>query len=136
MKTLKLSSVLLFIIINCFFAGCTREPLAYISTTKEIISQGKWSVDYYFSGQDKTAQFSNYQFIFTGNGTVTASDSGHSYTGTWSMVTGVNRNEILKINLDHVPDLQELNNQWSVDDKSSNWVSMNLNGNELRFKKL
>lgn len=136
MKNQKLASILIFIISTHFFISCTRESADYTSTAKEIISQGTWVVDYYYAGQNKTAQFSNYQFSFIGNGTVTALNGGNSFSGTWSVVTDVNRNEVLKINLVQEPNLQELNNQWSVGDKTSLSVSMNVNGSELRFKKL
>ena len=136
MKNQKLASILIFIISTHFFISCTREPVDYTSTAKEIISQGTWLVDYFYSGQNKTAQFNNFQFSFIGNGTVTVSNGANSFSGTWRMVTDVNRNEVLKINLVQEPNLQELNNQWSVGDKSLRSVSMNVNGSELRFKKL
>ncbi len=108
----------------------------YTSSTKEVISKGKWSVEYYYAGQDKTAQYSNYQFSFTGNGNVTVSSGTNSVTGTWSTITDINRNEVLRMSLGQEPHLQELNEQWCVSSKTIGNVTMKVNGNELRIRKL
>lgn len=55
MKNATLFSFLLIVVSTSLFTRCTPENLDYVSTAKEILPQGKWSVDYYFSGQDKTA---------------------------------------------------------------------------------
>lgn len=136
MKSLKLTATLIFIISTSIFYSCAPENMDYVSSTKEIISQGKWSVAYYYAGQDKTAQYSTYQFSFTGNGNVTVSNGTNSFSGTWSTVTDINRNEVLRINLGQEPHLQELSEQWCVSSCQTDVVSMKVNGNELRIRKL
>src|SRR5437868_4389099 len=48
-----------------FLVQCTPARQEYLSSTREIITQGKWSVDYYFAGQNKTSSYYNYQFTFS-----------------------------------------------------------------------
>jgi hypothetical protein len=135
MKNAKLFSYLLIVASTSFFARCTPERLDDFGTAKEIISNGQWSVDYYYAGQDKTTQFSNYQFSFIGNGTVTANYGTGSINGTWAILRDVNRNEVLRISIQE-PHLQELNEQWNVVNASSDILGMKGSNSELRLKKL
>lgn len=132
MKTAKFFTCLL-IISNSLFVGCTPENLDYGSTTREQITGKQWSVDYYFAGQDKTSQFSNYKFRFVGNGTLTADNGNDPANGNWSMITDVNRNDVLKINMSEAH-LQILNEQWTVN-LSSDVLIMKGNGSEMRLRK-
>lgn len=138
MKSAKLiTSFLLIVISTSLFTSCTPESLDYSSTTREFISKGQWSVDLFFAGQDKTAQYSGYQFSFIGNGTATATNGVETVSGTWSVATDVNRNEILRINMNSQdPRIQDLNVQWSITDKNNYIIAMKDGSNELRFKKL
>jgi len=135
MKNLKLFSYLLFLISASLFSSCTRENVDYGHTTKEIISGSKWSVDYYFAGQDQTAQFSNYTLNFIGNGTLTASDGMNSVNGSWSMIKDINRNDILQMTISeaHFP---ALNNQWTINQTQDDLLTMKGANSELRLRKL
>jgi hypothetical protein len=137
MKNVKLAVSLLILASTSFFTSCTPENLDYISTTKEIISKGQWSVDYYYSGQDKTTQYSNYQFSFLANGSLVGAGSASSFTGTWSMERDVNRNDVIRITINsQEPHLMELNEQWNVTDKANDAVTMKEGNDELRIRKL
>lgn len=135
MKNPKSFSLLLFVICSALFTRCTPENLDYISTAKETISRGQWSVEYYFAGQDKTDQFTNYQFSFSGNGTVSATDGNNRIGGTWSMLHDVNRNEVLRMNIQEAH-FQELSEEWKVNSAGSNLVTLKEGQNELRLRKL
>ena len=135
MKNAKLFSCLLIIISTSFFVRCTLEKIDDAGTTKEIITRAQWSVDYYFAGQDKTAQFNNYRFNFIGNGTVTADDGTTSVNGSWSMLTDVNRNDVLRINISEAH-LQGLNEQWTVNVISDELLIMKGAYSEMRLKKM
>jgi hypothetical protein len=135
MKNATFFSYLLVIISTSFFSSCTQESIDYISSPKEIITTAQWSVDYYFAGQDKTAQFNTYTFGFIGNGTVTANDGNTSITGTWAMLKDVNRNDVLKIDINEAH-LQDLNSQWTVNLSSTGMLIMKSGGSEMRLRKL
>jgi len=134
MKSLKFFAYLLVVISTSLFTRCTPENLDYGSTTKETITKTKWSVDYFFTGQDMTAQFSNYKINFAGNGTVIANDGTTSVNGTWSMVTDINRNELLRINMSEAH-LQGLNDQWTVKQTSDDVLSMKSAVGEIHLRK-
>lgn len=133
MKNLKFFSYLI-VFSTLFFTSCTKENLDYRSTAREIISSGRWSVDYYFQGQNKSAQFDNYQFNFLGNGTLSATNGSVSINGTWSVVRDVNRNEVLRINIQE-SFFRDLNEQWNVTGTDSYSVSMKTESRELRLRK-
>jgi hypothetical protein len=136
MKNAKLFSYLLIIISTSFFISCTRENVDYPATTKEVITNSSWSIDYYFAGQDKTAQFNNYKINFTGNGTVTAENGINSFTGNWSMITDVYRKNVLSINISEAH-LQDLNSQWTVEDVTTTGsLVMKNSGSEMRLRRL
>ena len=139
MKIQNLAASFLLILAAFTFTHCTKEQVEdNSSTTKEIITQGKWTVDYFFADQDITAQYSNYQFVFLGNGTVMAKGNQHELSGTWSMIRDVNYNDVIRINIDtQDPSMAELNDQWSVTNKSLATVVMqDGTSSQLRFKKL
>jgi hypothetical protein len=137
MKNVKLFAQLLIIVSASLFASCSPENLNDVSSPKQILSKGQWSVDYYFSGQDKTSLYNDFHFSFIGNGTVTAINGTNTIKGTWSMITDVSRNQVLKINIDsQEPFLLELNDQWSVTNSSTDAISMKDASGELRLRKL
>jgi len=53
-----------------------------VNKTEQV--SGEWNVSSYFdSGKDETSNYSGYTFTFNIDGTLTASSSSTSYTGTW-----------------------------------------------------
>src|SRR5438270_3321677 len=100
MKTRILSARLLFILLVVLFVRCTPSRQDYVSSAKEIVSTGKWSIDYYYSGQNQTSSFYNYQFSFQNNGIVICDLGSSTVSGTWSTIHDVNSNEIMSINID------------------------------------
>lgn len=126
----------LFLLISIAFISCTPDQ-NYINTTKEIITQGKWSVDYYFAGQNKTADYTNYEFSFKGDGQVICQQASSLCTGTWGMIRDVSGKDVLTIQMNSAePHLSQLSEQWNVTDKTLTEVAMKGNSTELHFKKL
>jgi hypothetical protein len=137
MRTAKLTAVSLLLSVSVFFSACTREVQDDHSLTKEIISKGSWSVDYYYTGQDKTALYSNFQFTFNADGTVSGKNVLEQFAGTWSVVRDVNRNDVLQISISSTdPQITELNANWSVTNTDPLVVSMKIGeGSQLRLRK-
>ena len=114
MKNFKLTLNLLLLFSTVFFASCTPE-LPYVSTTKEVIVQGSWNVQYYFDGQDNTAQYYDFQFTFSNNGSLVCVKGADSFTGTWSMIKDADHKDVLHISMDtQVTALTALNVDWTV----------------------
>ena len=136
MKNLKFISYLLVIVSTSFFSSCSRESVDYPGSTKQVIAGSSFSIDYYFAGQDKTAQFTNYKFSFVGTGVVTADDGTNSFNGNWSVVTDVNRKDVLRMNLTEAH-LQDLNDQWTVENAyTSGSLVMKNSTSEIHLRKL
>ncbi|HEU4470167.1 MAG TPA: hypothetical protein VFR58_03710 [Flavisolibacter sp.] len=137
MKAIKLAAVFCILASGLLFTSCTRDA-DYSSTTREIISKGQWTIDYFYAGQDRTAQFSHYTFTFQGNGVVTGGSSTVSFAGSWSMIRDVERNDVILMNISgQEPQLSALSRTWSVRAKSSNALTMKDDeNNEIRFRKL
>ena len=136
MKSSKFFVGLLLLFSSMAFVRCT--PDQYVSdSTKDVLSTGKWSVDYYYAGQDKTAQFNSYEFTFVGTGDVLGTNGTSQVQGKWSIMKDVNRNDVIEINLQtQEPFLLELNEIWKVADKSTDVIAMDGSGMQLRLRKM
>lgn len=130
--------VVILLFVSLFFTRCSPDYVDYRATTKEIISQGTWSVDYYFQGQDKTSEYVNAQFTFHGNGSITCLQDSVTYSGSWTTIKDVNRNDILIVNLGgQNTKFSSLNQQWNVTALGFKMVDMKDNvNNEWRIKQL
>jgi hypothetical protein len=135
MKSSKLLVGLLLFFTTIAFIRCTADQV-YSPSTKDVLSQNKWTVDYFFAGQDKTAQFSSFEFNFNANGTVTGKTSTGEFEGTWSLIKDVSRNDVIEINISNQPQLAELNDLWKVTDMGISTIDMNGLSTQLRLRKL
>lgn len=136
MKTSKLLVGFLLLFTFISFIRCTPDQ-DFSITTKDIISQGTWTVDYYYAGQDRTTQFNSYAFIFLGNGTVSGTTSTGQFAGSWSLMKDVNRNDVIQIHINsQEPYITELNELWNVTDTSTDVIAMNGGSVQLRLRKM
>ena len=117
------------------FTRCTADQ-GVSTSTKDFLSTNKWTVDYFFAGQDKTAQFSSFEFNFRANGTVSGTTSTGDFEGTWSLMKDVSRNDVIEININNQPQLAELNDLWKVTDMGVSTIDMNGLSTQLRLRKL
>lgn len=134
MKNEKFSFFFLIITLSSFLNSCTQENISYGDTTREAITKSQWSVNYYFAGQDRTTEFSNYKLSFIGNGTVKADDGTGSFNGNWTMVTDAYRNDVLRINISEAH-LQGMNEEWKVN-QTAGGLTMKGSSSEIHLKKL
>ena len=138
MKALKLTVSFLLLSTCLITTSCTKDQVEnYHDNTKEIITQGKWTVEYFFSDQDLTAQYDNYNFVFLGNGSLTAEGPGPELTGTWSMIRDANRNDVIRIQVNSQdPHFAAISEQWRVTGKTLQSVNMADGNNQLNIRKL
>ena len=136
MKNAK-TGIMFLLVASLFFTGCSKEALDNFGASKEIITNGKWSIDYYFNGQDNTDRYHGYQFTFNSNGSLVASNGAESYNGTWSSIRGTDHKEILTFNFESPNStLQEVETDWNVGATSLNSIAMKNAANvQLRFHK-
>ena len=138
MKTRKHFAFLILLCTSLFFIRCTPSRQDYLSSTKEIISTGKWTVNYFYSGQNQTSTLSNYQFSFQSNGIVICNVDSTTVSGNWSIIHDLNNNDVLVININcQQTYLMQLNASWSVTNKSTSEVGMkNANSAQLQLRKM
>jgi hypothetical protein len=136
MKKLHLAISLVLFAAIVSFAACSPK-LEDVSTTKEVITQGEWSVSYYFNGQDRTADFHGYRFDFQTAGTVTATNDSDMINGNWSITKDEKFHDVLLISLGTTSKLTSLNAEWHVTTVGINNLAMKDTTNvQLLFQKL
>ena len=135
MKIQRRFTVLLLLSASILFTNCTKGDFG--QSAKEIISNGKWSVAYFYTGQDKTENYRNLQLNFQGNGTLNLQQGTSAINGTWGMIKDVSSNDVLTMNVNsEEPDVTELNEEWEVTDAKSDMIVMQKGTSSiLRLKK-
>jgi hypothetical protein len=127
MKKPKLFASLLLCSV-LFFSACTPS-FDYITNTNEIITNGSWSVRYFYAGTDKTGTLGNYTFRFNTSGTVECEGSNHTTTGTWQVAKDIEGNDVFHLQLNTQNDeLKQLNSDWKVTGKSMVNVALKEEG--------
>lgn len=90
----------------------------------EVIVNGTWEVARYDdSGTDETAQFADYVFEFTAEGTVDADNGSGTVSGTWSEVVDSGENKFVLDFGTNMP-LDEFNDDWDIVSVEENRVEL------------
>ncbi len=131
MKNAKFFAVIL-LFISFSFTNCSPDR-DYLFTTNEIITQGSWGVEFYID-QDKTTQYKDFAFHFSGNGILQGTDGSNTVKGNWSVIRDADRTDLLTIALNEHNYMPELNNTWNVTSKSSNAFKFQIKGNNTEFR--
>jgi hypothetical protein len=93
MKTITQLLALVLIVTStaCSKSDDSASPADPSATLKQEISKDSWIVSSYIDkGKNETSDYSGYTFTFSDNGTLTANNSGMTFTGTWRI--GSNHN--------------------------------------------
>ena len=79
---------LLFFILSTVLLSCKKDSNSSGITTANVtstVATGSWRVTYYWdTDHEETSNFTNYVFVFSGNGTVTATKDATVVNGTWT----------------------------------------------------
>ena len=135
MKSAKIfAAILLFVSFS--FTSCSPDQ-DHLFTTDEIITRGDWGIEFFIDA-NKTHEYGNYVFKFSGNGTLRGTDGVNSTEGTWNVIRDVDRSDLLTITLSDQTNLADLNNTWQVKAKSTEAIKLQARGNasEFRIRKL
>lgn len=141
MKKTIYSAFLIMISFSLMSSTCSSDDDDITTDNSVIINEvtgiaitDSWSVTSYIdSGQDETTDFTNYEFTFLSNGTVTASNGSNEEAGTWS-VTDSNSNDDSSSDDDvdfninfNVPTSSvffDLNDDWDIVSYTSTTISL------------
>lgn len=101
------------------FSSCQKDD----SNITDIVKEGTWRVTLYNdSGTDELYHFTDYTFTFS-NGTVTATKSGSSVTGTYSSGTDDSQHKFILDFGSTVP-FEELNDDWHILEETSTKIRL------------
>jgi hypothetical protein len=126
MKTLKKQTWMMLLVTLMILAGCTNksDDNATPDNTGSQISTGTWKVSNYIdSGEDETHKFNEYTFVFENNGSITATHSSGSQSGTWSK--GNDDSQLkLYLTFGNVSPLDELNDDWHIIEQNATTIEL------------
>ena len=149
MRTGLFKSVLVVLSISLMSSMCSSDDddgnsntnSQQISQVENTVETGTWRVSNFVdSGQDETNDFNGYDFTFSANGILTATNGTTTYSGTWSVTgddsdddssddDGSSSNDDLDFNIFFsVPDtndFEDLNDDWDI--LSFTETTINLN---------
>ncbi|MEQ8908771.1 MAG: hypothetical protein RIC95_06240 [Vicingaceae bacterium] len=130
MNYFKLSAFLLFL--SPLFISCEKDEdddddtnssnqSAVIKGNIEgNMQQGNWELSKFIdSGQDETAKYSNYTFVFQNSNSLRASNQNTTYNGTWIITDSGSDDDNLSdldfnITFSQPPLFAELNDDWDI----------------------
>lgn len=106
-----------------------------IAEIESEIESGTWRITSYIdSGNDETNDFNGYNFTFSTNGTLTATNGTTTYTGTWSVTDSSNSSDDSNDEDDidfniffPVPesnDFEDLNDDWDIVSHNDTMLSL------------
>ena len=109
------------------FSSCKKSDNSasnQVNTLNTTVQQGKWRVSFFSSSSnDETSHYTGYEFQFITGGTITATKTGSSVSGTWS--NGSDDSTIkLVLNFGVSAPFLELNNDWHVTQQSSTIITL------------
>jgi|TARA_R110000737_G_scaffold124916_1_gene157354 major membrane immunogen (membrane-anchored lipoprotein) len=124
LKKLNLTLVIVSVLL---ISSCNKVKTK--SVEKDITS-GTWKITQFSEdSDDQTAHFNSYTFTFNDGGTVTATNSNNTISGTWS-VTKDKSNDDSSSNVDFIlsfpatDDFDELNDDWDILTQSSSKLEL------------
>lgn len=113
-----------------------------IAQVENTATTGTWGItNFVDSGQNKTSDFDGYEFTFSSNGSITATNGSMSYEGTWYVGDdsydddSSNDDDDLEFNIDFLVsdsnEFAELDDDWDIvsySDTVINLIDVDLNG--------
>ena len=115
---IKIMTLLLLVIATA--SSCKKDDSP--SLVDNTIQKGNWKITFFQdSGNDETSHFSGYEFIFNTDGSVTASNSNNSVSGTWMTGTDDSQSKLI-LNFGSTAPFDELNEDWHVLEETSTMI--------------
>lgn len=133
---------IILILIICI-TSCNQKKES--DNSSQPFTSGKWYIiDYQKNGQEKQDLYSGFDFTFSNDNHITAKRGNHNYSGEWVILKSEITDDAPRTDIDFKIifkkyGLSELNGDWKIEKKTSDYISLyqvNNNGeNRLIFKK-
>jgi len=97
-----------------------------VNDTQTAVVSGTWRVTLFSEdGSNQTSNFSNYNFTFNSNGTLTAANGSTTMNGTWSAGTDDSTPKMfINFNVTNGP-FEEISEDWRILSNSSSKIELN-----------
>ena len=113
-------SVTLIILMFSTFVSCNKEESKNtVNNVSDTVKEGTWRISYFYhSGKTETEKYVGYNFVFGGNGILTASKETNTYNGQWLVNESTSDDDlfstIFKISMSPTDIFSDLNEDWKV----------------------
>ena len=130
MNSRLFTMALLFIGGLLLTTSCGKDDEKIIDQVTDNMTDGTWRItNFDDSGDDKTSNFTGYNFIFSETGVLTASNGVLTYVGTWSITDGDENDDILddldfNISFPQINEFGDLNDDWDIFVQNSNKLEL------------
>ena len=131
---MKTTLKLILLALTISFVSCSKSNDDNVnpnnSTSKVDQVTGDWTVTFYTdSGKDETSDFNGYTFVFGTDGTLTASSSAGTFTGTWWIgnKSGDDDNSSNRLNI-------VISGNKAMEDLSHNWVILSITNTSIQLQ--
>lgn len=121
----------LFFTTSCSSDDDSSSSNINVADVINTVSSGNWRVSSYIdSGDDETANFTNYNFTFGGSNVLTATNGTNTYTGVWTVTNDDSDDDNPSSDVDFnisFPDpanFAELSDDWDVLERTSTRVRL------------
>lgn len=113
MKVTTFLAHFLLLFSSFLFTNCTAKR-DFVSTPREIIAQGSWSVKSLYTGSEQAGQYAAYTITFSPSGTVTVNSPEETVEGRWRWIRNV-QSEVLQLELPDHSRLAALRAPWTLE---------------------
>jgi hypothetical protein len=123
---------------NSDFENAIKYAIDYCPENKivaldfiEAITNGSWTIPYFFDDSDKTSSYSGYSFVFKSDYSVIATKGGISETGQWESNSHYGVSE-LKIDF-NTDLLSKLDNNWKLFEFNNSHIRLRDGSNSTKY---
>ena len=124
MKNVRISaSAFILLAVLLTQVGCSKNTIAPLTTTEQVLIRNAWSIDYYFNAQDMTESYTRSRLLFSNTGAVGYQKDGKTIAGKWSRTVDAGNNELIDLQFNTIDaNIMELNKSWKLTNRTDNSI--------------
>lgn len=118
---------MMFLLVAFSMVACKKEKIedSVKSQVQDQVTSGQWRITQFVdSDEDETSRYLNYQFVFSSNGSLSATNGTTQYSGTWN-VSDSNSNDDsssdvhFNIQINTTGEFADVNDDWHIVSQSN-----------------
>ena len=111
---------------TAILTSCNHDSNSNSNNPGSTPSSGSWKVVYFFDKQDETSNYTGYVFDFGSNGSITATNNGQIWNGTWTTGIDDSKDKFLITFSAGIPS--------ALSDLQEDWLILKMNDNVMQFE--